>query len=473
MEKIVETSLKKLKAQYSQPQIPAVEVPGFDGKIVVLDDDSTGTQTVHDVPIYMDWFPGTIEHAFNEPGNIFFILTNSRSFTAAKSEAVHKEIAERLMAQSIKSKIPFVIISRSDSTLRGHWPLETEVLKQTLQQQGHPPFDAEIICPFFADGGRYTCEGIHYVAYNDRLMPIGASEFAKDQTFGYKSSRLVDWIEEKTFGAISADAVVEIDMAQMNDADVIFNILMQTTGFEKIVPNALYQDQLTIFSVAMRRAIAAGKQFLFRTAAPFCNALAEVSFKPILTPHDILNQPENPAGGLIVAGSHTQKTSEQLLNLAKYPGVTFVNFDQRRALMDEKTFNDEILQASKICTIALKAGKTVVLSTSRVRVDLKTGNAEDELEFAVKISKGLSKTVAELDCLPRYVMAKGGITASDVATDGLKIRRAEIVGQAASGVPVWRCGEESRFPGMGYIILPGNVGDGMLLVDLVDKLSYK
>lgn len=470
MNNLDELLLSKTMNKYPRPKTVSTKTSPFSGKIIVLDDDPTGTQTVHGVPVYMDWLPGTCEHAFTGDSRVVFILTNSRSFSAEKTREVHIEIAKRLMAASLQTKIPFLLISRSDSTLRGHWPLETSVLRETLENEGHLPFDAEIICPFFSDGGRYTIEGVHYVAYDDSLIPVGDSEFAKDKTFGFSSSRLTEWIEEKTKGEISSGEVVEISLDMLKSPKAVSNKLMCLSNFEKVSINALYQSHLDNLCVALWAAMDAGKTFLFRTAASFINALGGVSFRPDLDVSEIIKD-ISPNGGLIVAGSHTQKTSEQLTNLANFPGVTFVNFDQRTALVNDEAFEAEILQASKICTIALKAGKNVVLSTSRKRVDVETGNPEDELSLAVKISKGLSKAVAKLDCTPRFVMAKGGITSSDVATDGLKIRRAEIVGQAAPGVPVWRCGEESRFPGMGYIILPGNVGDDMLLYNLVEKLT--
>ncbi|MCL2571338.1 MAG: hydroxyacid dehydrogenase [Defluviitaleaceae bacterium] len=465
-----ERLLSKTMAMYPEPTVAGHHIPTFPGKIIVLDDDPTGTQTMHGVPVYMDWFPGTLEHAFAGDSPVVFILTNSRSFSAEKTREVHKEVAKGLMTASKAAKIPFLLISRSDSTLRGHWPLETATLRDTLEAEGHSAFDAEIICPFFSGGGRYTVEGVHYVAYGDTMVPAGESEFARDKTFGFTSSRLTEWVEEKTQGKIACNQVMEISLDDLKSPEAVCARLMELQGFKKVVVNALYQSHVDNFCSALWMAMAKGKTFMFRTAAPFVNALGGVTFRPILSAAEIMGD-ANGSGGLIVAGSHTQKTSEQLASLAKYPGVTFVNFDQRTALLDDETFENEISQASRICTIALKAGKTVVLSTSRQRVDLETGDPEDELSFAVKISKGLAKAVTQLDCSPCFVMGKGGITASDVATEGLKIRRAEIVGQAAPGVPVWRCGEESCFPGMGYVILPGNVGDEMLLYSLINRLA--
>ncbi len=51
-------------------------------KLVVLDDDPTGIQTVHDVSVYTDWSQESIDAGFQEENRTFFILTNSRSFSA-------------------------------------------------------------------------------------------------------------------------------------------------------------------------------------------------------------------------------------------------------------------------------------------------------------------------------------------------------------------------------------------------------
>lgn len=50
-------------------------------KIIVLDDDPTGVQTVHDISVYTDWSEENIRSGFAEKNNLFYILTNSRGFT--------------------------------------------------------------------------------------------------------------------------------------------------------------------------------------------------------------------------------------------------------------------------------------------------------------------------------------------------------------------------------------------------------
>ncbi|MCL2539277.1 MAG: hydroxyacid dehydrogenase, partial [Oscillospiraceae bacterium] len=173
---------------------------GFDKKLIVLDDDPTGVQTVHDIPVYTAWEQDDIDGGFSDEG-MFFILTNSRGLAADEVERINADIALRVYEASKSSQKDFVLISMSDSTLRGYYPLETQTLRKTLESEGFPPFDGEIICPFFEEGGRYTYGNIHYVLYDAELVPAGETEFAKDKSFGYRSSEMTSWVEEKTEGA--------------------------------------------------------------------------------------------------------------------------------------------------------------------------------------------------------------------------------------------------------------------------------
>ena len=122
-------------------------------KIVVIDDDPTGVQTVHGIHVYTDWTDQSILEGFEEENRMFFLLTNSRSMTQKETREVHEQIARGVMKASRATGKPFVIISRSDSTLRGHFPLETETLRREIERAGGQPYDGEILCPFFCEGG--------------------------------------------------------------------------------------------------------------------------------------------------------------------------------------------------------------------------------------------------------------------------------------------------------------------------------
>lgn len=74
----------------------------------------------------------------------------------------------------------YIFISRSDSTLRGHHPLETELLRDKYEKYTNKKIDGEILCPFFKEGGRFTIDNVHYVKYGDELIPANETEFAKE-----------------------------------------------------------------------------------------------------------------------------------------------------------------------------------------------------------------------------------------------------------------------------------------------------
>jgi len=92
------------------------------------------------------------------------------------------------------------------------------------------------------------------------------------------------------------------------------------------------------------------------------------------------------------------------------------------------------------------------------------------LDIGRRVSDALIAIVQGLAVTPRYLIAKGGITSSDTATHGLGVRRAVVLGQAIPGVPVWQLGAESKYPGLGYVVFPGNVGADTALADLVARL---
>ena len=88
---------------------------------------------------------------------------------------------------------PHMLVSRSDSTLRGHFPTETDVLTDELG-----PFDMPFMTPAFFEAGRVTIDGVHYIRDQGGLTRTDQTPFAKDSVFGYSTSYLPDYVEEKT-----------------------------------------------------------------------------------------------------------------------------------------------------------------------------------------------------------------------------------------------------------------------------------
>ena len=246
----------------------ADEVSAYGGKIVVLDDDPTGVQTAHDIAVYTDWSTESIRSGFEEEQKMFFILTNSRGFTEQQTKKVHREIAGRVALVAEEKKMPYFIVSRSDSTLRGHYPLETEVLRQVSEERG-TIIDGEILCPFFKEGGRFTVNNIHYVQYGNELVPAAQTEFAKDETFGYHSSFLGAYVQEKTNGEYCADDCIYISLEELRNLEFgkITEKLMQVCDFNKVIVNAIDEVDVQIFSIALYRAMRRGRHFMIRSAA--------------------------------------------------------------------------------------------------------------------------------------------------------------------------------------------------------------
>lgn len=462
--------------------LPAVQ-PGLTGqllegelsrerfKVIVLDDDPTGVQTVHGIHVYTDWSEKSIAEGFAEENRMFFILTNSRGMTQEETCAVHRDIAGRVLDASQQSGRPFVLIGRSDSTLRGHYPAETETLCGEIERQGGLRFDGEILCPFFCEGGRFTLGNVHYVREGDMLVPAAMTEFAKDRTFGYAHSHLGRWCEEKTAGAYRAEEMtyIPLEMLRAADADAVAGLLMGVTGFQKVVVNAAAYEDVMVFLAGYLRAARNGKRFLFRTAAAVPKLLGGVSDRPLLSRSELV--PDGiTTGGIIIVGSHVQKTTDQLNALMRQmPDLVNLAFDVTRAL-ESGGLEEEAARVSALADNAVRAGKTALVFTSRRRLDLEGVDKERQLLVSVRISDAVTSVVSSLTARPAFIVAKGGITSSDVGVKALGVRRALVMGQAAPGIPVWKTDAGSKFPDMPYVIFPGNVGGVETLYEVVRLL---
>lgn len=431
-------------------------------KLVVLDDDPTGTQTVHGIAVLTEWSADVLEHELRSEGDAFYLLTNSRSLPATEARALNLEISRNLVEAGQRASRPFSIVSRSDSTLRGHFPLEVDALAEGLNRT----FDAILLIPAFLGSGRYTIGDIHYVEDDGLLFPSGQTEFARDASFGYRASNLRHWVDEKTRGRIPASTInaISLEDIRMGGPDRVFEILMHLPQGSVCVINAASERDLEVVAWASIMAEAAGRLLAYRTAASFARARAGIAERTLLTVKDL----ELPAdgGGLVIVGSYVEKTTTQVAALLD-SGVTGLEIDARALLSDDERQN-EIRRIARAADNLLACGKDVVIYTSR---DLVTGISPDQsLDIGNQISDGLVTVVHNLTASPRYIVAKGGITSSDIATKALHAKRAHVMGQVTPGVPVWLLGSESRFPGLRYVVFPGNVGSDKTLLDIVQAL---
>lgn len=420
--------------------------------LVVLDDDPTGTQTVHDVAVVTDWRIETLRGELSRAPRCFFVLTNSRSLPSLAARELTLELARNLRTASALARRPFTVVSRSDSTLRGHFPVETDALAAILG-----PFDATLLAPYFEAGGRYTIDNVHYVADGDELVPAADTPFARDAAFHYGTSDLRAWVEEKTGGRIPADAVhsLSLERVRRGGPDAVADALLALPRGAVCIVNAAAPSDMDVVAAGTIAAERTGKNYLYRTAASFINARLGQPPQPPLSSLELTAT--DHAGGLIVVGSHVPKTTAQLERLLQAESPPRAVELEIRALLDPARRAETIERAAEQVGTSLAAGEDAVVFTSRQVVT--AWNADANLQLGQRVSDAVVELVRRITIRPRFVIAKGGITSSDVATRGLGVVRSIVRGQILPGVPVWQLGPETRFPGINYVVFPGNVGD--------------
>lgn len=430
------------------------EIARSNRKLIAIDDDPTGVQTVHDTAVLAVWSVPDLVVELEDPRPVCFVLTNSRSLPESDAVRINQEIATNLLTASGQTGRGIAIASRSDSTLRGHFPAETDALAGALGG-----VDGVLLVPAFVEGGRLTVDDTHWVRDGDRLMPAAATEFARDATFGFRHSNLREWVTEKTGGRVQAKDVASVSLAdiRLGGPGRVAELLSSAEDGQPIVVNSVTYRDLGVVALGVLLAEAAGKRFIYRTAAGFVRARAGLAERPLLSRDELLGPgAAMPSNGLVVVGSHVRRSSEQLALLLELPGVRAVEIDVPR-LLDAGDRDAEIGRARDEIAAALTSGETPVLYTSRQVVAADQASAQ--LGTSRSVSAALVEVVRNLGVSPGWVIGKGGITSSDIGTGALDVRRAIVLGQVQPGVPVWRLGPESRYPGLPYVVFPGNVGE--------------
>jgi uncharacterized protein YgbK (DUF1537 family) len=427
-------------------------------KLVVIDDDPTGTQTVRDVPVYLDWSASAIREAITAEEPVFYVSTNSRSLPPEEAVPLSEGLGRILAAEARKAGVRPLIASRSDSTLRGHFPVEVDALAKGL---GIEP-DGVIIAPAFFEGGRYTLDDVHLVIRGGDVVSAEQTEFARDPVFGYRSGDLKEWVEEKTGGRWRRDQIVSVSLRTLRNEgpDGVARFLGSCTGGQPVVVNAVCYADFDTFVLGLLKAEAAGKTFVYRCSASFVKSRGGFPEGSLLRPDEI-----SPRGGavLVVAGSYVERTGRQLRALLE-SGAAEGRELRVEALMDESLREREIRECSEWTDSCLSCGRPAVLYTSRERLPLE---GQAFLQAGRRIIAGLCEVVESVTVRPACVVAKGGITSIEIARSALRARRARVLGQILPGVPVWLLDNSSRWPGVPLVVFPGNVGDDRALLDAV------
>lgn len=431
-----------------------------DTKIIVIDDDPTGSQTVHSCLLLTRWDIDTLKQGLQDEAPLFFILSNTRAMEAQQAAEVTRSICQNLKhaLDSLRQAgevINPLVVSRSDSTLRGHYPIETDIIAEELG-----PFDAHFMVPAFFEGGRITRNSTHYLLIEGKPVPVHETEFARDSVFGFSTAYLPDYVEEKTHGQIKADAVERFLLD-----DVRGDCRKRLRGLKNnvcCVVDAEQQTDLDNFATQLLEIAGEGKRFLFRSAASLLTAFARLPPQPVAS-EAMAQYVRNQQPGVILVGSHVSKTSQQLTHLLDQTDIAAVHVDvQQLNIADPLQWAET---ASRVAEDLLnqietahQAGKTVVIYTTRE--ELQFANQAARLAFGQRLSTFLMGLVSRLPATIGFLISKGGITSNDVLSTGLDLAVSRVVGQILPGCSVIRCPEDhTRFPNLPVVIFPGNVGD--------------
>lgn len=457
--------------------------------LVVLDDDPTGTQSVADLPVLTHWDVDDFAWAFDyirstscKPA--VYVLTNTRSLDPAEAAARNEEVVRNALAAAATPGLRLGFVSRSDSTLRGHFPLEPDVIAATVADVTGETTDGVVLVPAFPDAGRVTIGGTHYMRGTGDdaglLTPVAETEFAKDATFGFANSDMAKYVEEKSQGRFPAESVIVLDLniiragAEAGDpavsAKAIADAIAPAVNSTPIVADIVTENDLRALSLGLEEAERRGKKLLYRVGPPFGRARIGQDIRPELTGAEAYagNIPSE-AGGLIVVGSHVGVTTRQLKVLTEqHSAARIVEIDVEKLLGSAA---EEYLDRTVETIVEALHGGDVIVHTSRLLI--KADDPAESLRIARTVSAAVVAVVNRTlkTFPPRFVIAKGGITSSDVAAHGLEIRHAVVRGPMLPGiVSLWEP-VDGPAKGIPYIVFAGNVGDDESLAQVTRKLS--
>jgi uncharacterized protein YgbK (DUF1537 family) len=454
----------------------------------VLDDDPTGSQAVHGIEVVTALEQSAYQAALDGPAGGCFVLTNTRSLDEPAAARLTRQAARDLIAVAARRGARIQLVSRSDSTLRGHLLAEVAAAAAARQELLGRGFDGVLLIPAFPEAGRVTAGGIHWARIGPDLVPVGETEFARDPAFGYRSSVLRDFIAERSGGAVRPEQVARISLEdiRLGGPDRVAGRLAGVPGGGWVVVDAVDDADLDAVACGVLRAERAGQAFLLRTGPSFARALLGQDPQPPLRGARIWppgrGLPKHGVSGghgLIVVGSHVGQTSRQLAVLRARPTVAAVELDVPAVLRGDR---DVTGAAARQAAAALRTSD-VLLYTSRA-VATGPGPAAS-LAIARTVSAALATVVRNIvvrdivvrDMVasrpPAWVLAKGGITSHDIAVHGLGIRRALVAGQLFPGlISVFHPADAAPAAvGLPYVVFAGNVGHDGTLAQVVDILN--
>ncbi|KAF0654378.1 hypothetical protein L107_05115 [Cyanobium sp. Copco_Reservoir_LC18] len=459
-------------------------------KIIVIDDDPTGSQTVHGCPLLLRWDAETLAAGLAHPSPLLFLLANTRALAPAAAAERVRQICRALgpaLAQAMADgRIGgWIVVSRGDSTLRGHFPLEVEVIAAELG-----PFDATLLVPAFLEGGRTTVDGVHRL----QGQPVHESPFARDGLFAYGTSHLPDWVEEKSGGRIPATAVDRIGWRELEaGGPALMAHLARLERNVCVAVDGASEGQLASLAAAVRSLIAGSpgeegpangrgdgpgagrpRRFLFQSAASLIQALASLPPQP-LAPAALAalrrRGDDGPLPGLVLVGSHVPLADRQLERLLAEPDCVGVELEVAKVQRLLEGPEPALLLASleqawgRRLAEVLAGGRTPVLYTSRG--EARCRHAGERRALGLALAGVMARLASAVAPALGYLISKGGITTHTLLAEGLDLEQVELQGQLLPGLSLVLAATdgatepapEARKEPLPVLTFPGNLGD--------------
>lgn len=439
-----------------------------DRRLLILDDDPTGSQCVAGIDVAFDLDPAIPVGVLEQPGSACFVLTNTRALDEQEAVALNR----RVLAGVLDGGVPasgLHVVSRSDSTLRGHVIAEPVAIADELAARGID-VDAFVLCPAMLEAGRFTERDVHYATVDGEAVEVAETDFARDATFGFTSSDLRAFLEERSWGAVRAADVLSVSLEDIRaGAGRVREILADARDRRWVVVNATEYTDLEVVAEAMALLEAEGRTFVTRCAPSFVRPLVGQQGARVVDPDSITIPEGRLDHGLVVVGSHVGLTTTQLRAVQQRGTLAEVEIHVP-SVLDERR-EHHLADVAAQATATLRTSDCVVF-TSRDLV--RTDDPAESLAIARSVSDAVVEVVRRVRAAkPAWVVAKGGITSHEVAENGLGIRRARVEGQFWPGQVSLFSAQEAPDEVMGapYVVFPGNVGGEQALADVVDVLT--
>jgi len=448
-------------------------------KIIIIDDDPTGSQTVNGCNLILNWDYKTLLKGLKSSSNLLFILANTRSLSEKDVKIRLKEICSSLkeiMNNTLFEEEDFIVISRGDSTLRGHNFIEPLIINDLLG-----PFDATFYIPAFIEGNRTTVNGNHFV---DNI-PIHETIFSKDKIFGFNTSNVKELIYEQSnhqldFNNIENIFIKDFELLETNQSNKLYTYIEKLKNNKKVIVDIDDYSQLDKFS-GIIKSLLKKRKFLFRSAASFISSLSNIkkTHKDHIYFSQLrrINKNDKIMKGLIVVGSYNELTTFQLNKVLEISICKPIEINVFKLYAFFK-LEDNLKQINSLKKLILNSIRNnlsqefiPVLYTSREIISPRDNN--DLIQFQLFLSTFISEIVSDIKYEIGYLISKGGITTNTILSKGLEADSVYLEGQILPGISLVTFNLLEQKGKLAIVTFPGNIGNNMSLVKALEILENR